>query len=108
MLDRQVESLKACTLQVYQGETFGLLGLNGAGKTTLLRLLLGYLWPTAGWAKIAGLDCQQQSLAVRQQVAYLPAEAAIFPQMRGRLRRSRATPRPAPSASSCRSTPGAS
>ena len=33
---------------------FGLLGPNGAGKTTLLRLLLGYLRPTAGWAKSRG------------------------------------------------------
>jgi ABC-2 type transport system ATP-binding protein len=71
------------SLRVVHGEVFGLLGPNGAGKTTLLRLLLGFLRPTAGWAKIAGLDCQRQSLKVRRQVAYLPAEAAIFPQMRG-------------------------
>src|SRR5213076_2280605 len=71
------------TLGVERGEVFGLLGPNGAGKTTLLRLLLGFLRPTAGWARIAGLDCQWDSLAVRRQVAYLPAEAAIFPQMRG-------------------------
>src|SRR6185295_2927893 len=63
---------------------FGLLGPNGSGKTTLLRLLLGYLHPTAGWAKIASLSCERQSLAVRRRVAYLPAEPAIFSHMRGR------------------------
>jgi ABC-2 type transport system ATP-binding protein len=47
-LNRKVESLKECTLQVYQGETFGLLGLNGAGKTTLLKTLLGIVKPTTG------------------------------------------------------------
>jgi ABC-2 type transport system ATP-binding protein len=77
-------ALADCSLGVERGEVFGLLGPNGAGKTTLLRLLLGFLRPTAGWAKIAGLDCHGESLAVRRQVAYLPAEAAIFPQMRGR------------------------
>jgi ABC-2 type transport system ATP-binding protein len=76
-------ALADCSLGVERGEVFGLLGPNGAGKTTLLRLLLGFLRPTAGWARIAGLDCQRQSLDVRRQVAYLPAEAAIFPQMRG-------------------------
>jgi ABC-2 type transport system ATP-binding protein len=76
-------ALADCSLSVERGEVFGLLGPNGAGKTTLLRVLLGFLRPTAGWAKITGLDCQRQSLAVRRQVAYLPAEAAIFPQMRG-------------------------
>jgi ABC-2 type transport system ATP-binding protein len=78
-----VAALADCSLAVERGEIFGLLGPNGAGKTTLLRLLLGYLRPTAGWAKVAGLDCERQSLAVRRKVAYLPAEAAMFPHMRG-------------------------
>jgi len=77
-------ALADCSLVVERGEVFGLLGPNGAGKTTLLRLLLGFLRPTAGWAKVAGFDCQRQSLDVRRRVAYLPAEAAISPQMRGR------------------------
>jgi ABC-2 type transport system ATP-binding protein len=79
-----VAALCDCSLGVERGEVFGLLGPNGAGKTTLLRLLLGYLRPTAGTASVAGLDCVRQSVAVRKQVAYLPAEAAMFPQMRGR------------------------
>ncbi|QDU26115.1 putative ABC transporter ATP-binding protein YbhF [Anatilimnocola aggregata] len=79
-----LRALDGCTLSVGKGEVFGLLGPNGAGKTTLLRLLLGFLQPSAGHATIAGLDCRRQSVAVRRQVAYLPAEAALFPQMRGR------------------------
>ena len=79
-----VEAVRDLTLSVQAGEMFGVIGPDGAGKTTLLRLLLGYLRPTAGWAKVAGLDCERQSLAVRRQVAYLPAEAAMFPHMRGR------------------------
>jgi ABC-2 type transport system ATP-binding protein len=79
-----LRALDECTLSVGQGEVFGLLGPNGAGKTTLIRLLLGFLQPSSGSAAIAGLDCQRQSVAVRRNVAYLPAEAALFPQMRGR------------------------
>jgi ABC-2 type transport system ATP-binding protein len=77
-------ALRDCDLAIERGEVFGLLGPNGAGKTTLLRLLLGYLRPTSGIARVAGLDCTRESVAVRRQVAYLPAEAALFPQMRGR------------------------
>jgi ABC-2 type transport system ATP-binding protein len=77
-------ALRHCSLHVKTGEVFGLLGPNGAGKTTLLRLLLGYLRPSGGHARVAGFDCQRQSVAVRRHVAYLPAEAAMFPHMRGR------------------------
>jgi ABC-2 type transport system ATP-binding protein len=77
-------ALDGCTLAVERGEVFGLLGPNGAGKTTLIRLLLGYLRPTTGRAQVDGRDCQRQSLAVRRLVAYLPAEASMFPSMRGR------------------------
>ena len=61
-----VVALDGCSLQVRQGEVFGLLGPNGAGKTTLIRLLLGYLRPTQGVARIGGLDCVTDSVRVRQ------------------------------------------
>ncbi len=81
---REVTALAACSLTINCGEVFGLLGPNGAGKTTLLRLLLGYLRPTAGSATILGHDCYRQSLEVRRRVAYLPGDARLFRQMRGR------------------------
>ncbi len=79
----RVAALEDCSFQVAAGEVFGLLGPNGAGKTTLIRLLLGYLRPTGGWARIAGHDCSRESLAVRRCVSYLPGEARLFRQMRG-------------------------
>jgi ABC-2 type transport system ATP-binding protein len=79
----RVTALADCSLAVQRGEIFGLLGPNGAGKTTLLRLLMGFLRPTAGWAKIDGLDCYRQSVAVHRIAAYLPGEAKLFPGMKG-------------------------
>lgn len=79
-----LRALDGCSMQVQRGEVFGLLGPNGAGKTTLIRLLLGFLQPTSGHAIIAGYDTRRESVEVRRNVAYLPAEAALFPQMRGR------------------------
>lgn len=77
-------ALDACNLNVERAEVFGLLGPNGAGKTTLLRLLLGYLRPTSGGARIDGLDCYRQSVAVHRKTSYLPGDVRLFRQMRGR------------------------
>jgi ABC-2 type transport system ATP-binding protein len=77
-------ALEDCSLAVDQGEIFGLLGPNGSGKTTLLRLLMGYLQPTRGTARIDGLDCYRHSVQVHARVAYLPGEARLPPRQRGR------------------------
>jgi ABC-2 type transport system ATP-binding protein len=63
---------------------FGLLGPNGAGKTTLIRLLLGYLRPSGGWARIDGFNCYSQAVDVHRRAAYLPGEVRLFRQMRAR------------------------
>jgi len=77
-------ALNGCNLSVPEGSIFGLLGPNGAGKTTLIRCVMGYLRPTAGTATADGLDCEHDSLRVRQRVSYLPAETKLFRMMRGR------------------------
>ncbi|MGY6530778.1 MAG: ABC transporter ATP-binding protein [Cyanobacterium sp.] len=75
-LNKKVPSLKNCTLQVYQGETFGLLGPNGAGKTTLLKTLLGIIKPTSGRAKLLGKPLGDNS--VKQRLGYLPENAYYY------------------------------
>jgi ABC-2 type transport system ATP-binding protein len=75
-LNRKVESLKKCTLKVYQGETFGLLGLNGAGKTTLLKTLLGIVKPTTGRGLLLGKPLGDRS--IKQQIGYLPENPYFY------------------------------
>jgi ABC-2 type transport system ATP-binding protein len=77
-------ALDGCSLEVQPGEVFGLLGPNGAGKTTLVRLVMGFLRPTSGSARVAGFDSVADSLQVRREVAYLPGEARLFRRMSGR------------------------
>ncbi len=69
-LNQTVVSLKGCSLDVFQGETFGLLGPNGAGKTTLLKILLGVVRSTAGTGSLLGKPLGDR--AIRQRVGYLP------------------------------------
>jgi ABC-2 type transport system ATP-binding protein len=75
-LNRQVESLKECTLQVERGETFGLLGLNGAGKTTLLKTLLGIVKPTTGKGLLLGKPLGDRS--IKQKIGYLPENPYFY------------------------------
>lgn len=59
----------------------GLLGPNGAGKSTLIKMLLGFINPTRGEAKVFGLDVQTEQVPIRQQIGYLPEDDCLIPQM---------------------------
>lgn len=75
-LNQKVESLKGCTLTVYEGETFGLLGPNGAGKTTLLKILLGIVRASSGRAVLLGKPIGDR--AVKQRIGYLPENPYLY------------------------------
>ncbi|ELS02222.1 ABC-type multidrug transport system, ATPase component [Xenococcus sp. PCC 7305] len=75
-MNKKIESLKDCSLTIYQGETFGLLGPNGAGKTTLLKILLDITKPTSGKGIV--LDKQIGDRRVKQRIGYLPENAYYY------------------------------
>jgi len=64
-----------------RGEIIGLLGPNGAGKTTTLRMLTGYFKPTAGKVRIKDLDIQEDTVAIKHLIGYLPESAPLYPGM---------------------------
>jgi ABC-2 type transport system ATP-binding protein len=55
-------------LRVERGEIFGVLGPNGAGKTTTMKMLATLLEPTAGTARVLGLDVVSQAREVRRRM----------------------------------------
>ena len=71
------------SLSVAEGALFGFLGPNGAGKTTTIRVLLGFLRPTSGAAKIFGLDCWRDSKAIKRDLGYLPGDLRLSEWMNG-------------------------
>ena len=70
-------------LTIARETVFGYLGPNGAGKTTTIKLLMAMIRPTGGTARIFGLDCQGDPVAVKRRVGYLPAELPSFGSLRG-------------------------
>jgi ABC-2 type transport system ATP-binding protein len=72
-----VEVINKCNMTVYEGSIYGLLGANGAGKTTLFKLLTGLLTPTAGKAKVFGMDISTCSNQILQSIGSL-IEVPVF------------------------------
>jgi ABC-2 type transport system ATP-binding protein len=71
------------SFQVEEGEVFGFLGPNGAGKTTTIRLLMALLRTDTGTARIAGLNCWQQSVEIKRLIGYVPGEPSLDPNLTG-------------------------
>lgn len=78
-----VVGIDGLTLDVRAGEVFGFLGPNGAYKTTTLRCLAGLLRPTAGRARVLGLDPITDHRRVAPEVGYLPGELRLYPELTG-------------------------
>ncbi len=77
-------AVRELSLSIGRGEVFGFLGPNGAGKTTTIRMLMGILVPSAGRARIDGLDCHRDGAEVKRRVGYLPDAPAFYDFLRGR------------------------
>src|SRR5690242_20466399 len=69
-------ALRPLSLQVHEGEIFGYLGPNGAGKTTTLKLLMGLVFPSAGSARILGMDVSDPR--VKAQIGFLPEQPYFY------------------------------
>lgn len=74
-------AIQDITFQVSEGEVVAFLGPNGAGKSTTMKLLTGYLSPSAGTARIAGHDMQEDRLAGSARLGYLPENGPLYPDM---------------------------
>ena len=80
----KVHALDGLSLEVYEGEIFGLVGPNGAGKTTVIKILITLLRPDSGEVKVLGHDVVRQSREVRQRIGYVPQERALDRFLTGR------------------------
>jgi ABC-2 type transport system ATP-binding protein len=69
-------ALRPLNLTVQEGEIFGFLGPNGAGKTTTLKLLMGLIFPTAGTARILGMEVDDP--VMKAQIGFLPEQPYFY------------------------------
>jgi ABC-2 type transport system ATP-binding protein len=65
------------SLEVFEGEIFGLIGPNGAGKTTTMECVEGNRVPDKGTISVLGLDPQRDANELRQQIGVQHQEAHL-------------------------------
>ncbi len=75
-------AIKNVNFKVQTGEIVGFLGPNGAGKTTTMRILTCFTPPSAGNARILGMDPREDSRQIRAKVGYLPENVPLYTWMR--------------------------
>ena len=79
-----LEAVAGIDLEVYGGEIFGFLGPNGAGKSTTISMLCTLLTPTAGIARVAGIDVVRDPAAVRQRIGLVFQDPSLDDQLTAR------------------------
>ncbi|MBM0108748.1 ABC transporter ATP-binding protein [Steroidobacter sp. S1-65] len=66
---------------VRPGEVLGFLGPNGAGKSTTMKMITGFLTPTSGSISVCGHDVENDPLAAKAVMGYLPEGAPSYGEM---------------------------
>jgi len=75
---KHTEAVHSINLEIPRGEMFALVGPDGAGKTTLLRLLCGILKPSAGSARILGLDLRTELSLIKERIGYFSQGFSLY------------------------------
>ena len=77
------EAVRGLSLSVSAGSICAFLGQNGAGKSSTIKMLLGMVHPTAGSARVLGLDIadEKDSLRIRERVAFVAEDKRLYDYM---------------------------
>jgi ABC-2 type transport system ATP-binding protein len=73
----EVEAVRDVSLTIDRGQLFGLLGPNGAGKSTTIGMLTTMVRPTAGRARVCGVDVAADPVAVKRRIGVVPQKDSL-------------------------------
>ena len=77
------EAVKNLSIEITEGEIYGLLGSNGAGKSTTINVLLGFLKPEKGEAFIDGINVTAHADSARKKIGYISENVNLYPYLTG-------------------------
>jgi len=76
-----IVAVDGVSFTIGKGEVLGFLGPNGAGKSTTMKMITGFLTPTSGKVRVCGHDVQDEALAAKKRIGYLPEGAPAYQDM---------------------------
>ena len=74
-------AIRGVSFAVKRGSITAFLGPNGAGKSTTMKILTGFLAPSSGSARIAGIDIDSDRIAASRLLGYLPENGPLYTDM---------------------------
>jgi ABC-2 type transport system ATP-binding protein len=75
------KAVNAISFEIKKGEIVGFLGPNGAGKSTTMKMITSFVTPTEGNTFVCDINVQEQPLAARKKIGYLPEHNPIYLEM---------------------------
>lgn len=75
---RTVKALTDISLEVQEGQLFGLIGPDGAGKTTLFRIMNTLMIPDSGSATVLDMNVVDDYRQIRPQLGYMPGRFSLY------------------------------
>ena len=74
-------ALNDVSFKINSGEIVGFLGPNGAGKSTMMKIITCFIPKSSGEVKVCGLDVEDDAIAVKRKVGYLPEHNPLYLEM---------------------------
>src|ERR1700733_3241810 len=80
----KIAAVREVSLDVREGDRYGLLSPNGSAKYTLVRMLLGLVYATSGSITVLGEQVPRHASRVLPEIRALIEEPAAYPHLSGR------------------------
>ena len=74
-------AIEDVSFRIPKGQVVAFLGPNGAGKSTTMKILTGFIAPSAGHARIAGLDVNENRIEAARRIGYMPESGPLYDDM---------------------------
>lgn len=78
---KELVAIDHLSLEIYEGEIFGLLGPNGSGKSTLINSILSLLKYDQGEVEIFGQKMKPTAYGLKQQIGLVPQEPTVYEEL---------------------------